>query len=254
MSKTVSITCRTVDAIIRYTTDGTGITEQSPIYSSPFAAEDGTIIMAKGFKDGLTPSDVASLEVGKPNTITDPSQILYAALTDGVVFYDRGEDYGDYNLTDGVLTRISAGMDDETKESTNWRYLIAQTSDLTDTAMSWCEASSVTGTTDSSIGAGLHNTNILVQRYGTNSDLPWYHVLAERMSTGKNWFIPSYTEAKNLAEVYDGIGDSDSWSSSYWTSTEYNSSEAYYVTISTGTISRTGKTNHIYNLRLIRRI
>lgn len=256
MSKTVSITCRTADAIIRYTTDGTGITEQSPIYSSPFSAEYGTIIMAKGFKDGLAPSDVASLKVGAL-TVTDPSQILYAALTDGVVFYDRGEEYGDYNLTDGVLTRISAGVDDETAESINWRYLIAQTEDLFaySEGIVWSTVLVSTGLKDHNYGAGLPNTNSLISMYSNNSDLIWSHVKNERLTTGKNWFIPSGSELGGMINNRDKISSENTWNGNYYASSTEASSTDCACKDANGTSYNIDKNRvNYFNWRLIRRI
>jgi len=57
---TVSITCSTVGATIRYTTNGSVPTSLSTIYKSPFTLSSSATVMARAFKSGMTDSDVAS--------------------------------------------------------------------------------------------------------------------------------------------------------------------------------------------------
>ena len=59
-AQSVRITCATSGATIRYTTNGTEPTANSPTYSSPINVSSTTTIKAKGFKNGWTPSSIAS--------------------------------------------------------------------------------------------------------------------------------------------------------------------------------------------------
>lgn len=59
-AQSVRITCATSGATIRYTTNGSEPTQNSPTYSSPINVSSTTTIKAKGFKNGWTPSSTAS--------------------------------------------------------------------------------------------------------------------------------------------------------------------------------------------------
>ncbi len=52
----VEITCSTQDATVRYTTDGSEPTTNSTVYSMPLHITETTLIKAKAFKEGATPS------------------------------------------------------------------------------------------------------------------------------------------------------------------------------------------------------
>jgi len=58
----VTLSCMTVDAVIRYTTDGSTPTSESPVYSSAIEIPVGTNVTIKaiGVKDGYADSDIAS--------------------------------------------------------------------------------------------------------------------------------------------------------------------------------------------------
>jgi hypothetical protein len=59
-SVTVTISCATSGATIRYTTNGTDPTSSSSVYSSPLTFTTTTTLKARAFKSGMTPSDVAT--------------------------------------------------------------------------------------------------------------------------------------------------------------------------------------------------
>jgi alpha-L-rhamnosidase len=58
----ITMTSETPGAHVRYTTDGSEPTEQSPEYTGPIRLTKATVIKARAFKDGLAPSIVASGE------------------------------------------------------------------------------------------------------------------------------------------------------------------------------------------------
>lgn len=57
---TVTISCTTSSATIRYTTDGSTPTETSPQYAAPISISTTTTLKARAWRSGWTPSDVAS--------------------------------------------------------------------------------------------------------------------------------------------------------------------------------------------------
>lgn len=59
-TQSVSISCATDGATLRYTLDGTDPTENSATYSTPLDINETTTVKAKAWKDGFDPSEVAS--------------------------------------------------------------------------------------------------------------------------------------------------------------------------------------------------
>lgn len=57
---TVSLSCRTPDAEIRYTTDGSEPNHKSALYTAPFAVSDSAVVKARAFKKGMKDSFTAS--------------------------------------------------------------------------------------------------------------------------------------------------------------------------------------------------
>jgi len=58
--QTVTVSCSTEGATIRYTTDGSEPTTTSTTYASPITIDATTTVKAKAFKDGMTDSDTAT--------------------------------------------------------------------------------------------------------------------------------------------------------------------------------------------------
>lgn len=77
--QTISITCADADAVIRYTTDGTEPTESSTIYSQPFTVNTTTTIMAKAWKEGMTPSFTATANISFPAQVANIAAFKAAA-------------------------------------------------------------------------------------------------------------------------------------------------------------------------------
>ena len=77
--QTISITCADADAVIRYTTDGTEPTENSTVYSQPFTVNTTTTIMAKAWKEGMTPSFTATANISFPAQVANIAAFKAAA-------------------------------------------------------------------------------------------------------------------------------------------------------------------------------
>lgn len=254
---TCTINCDTQDAIIRYTTNGNDPTESDTVYSIPFSVDAGTTVKAKAWKEGMNPSAVASAEA--PDELQPTSVPLGSVLSDGsVVIYDRGSSYGDYNLTGGVLTRLSAGTDDETATSNNWRFLIADSVDMEGNnggvgqnkpwAGSISEIDSLPGAT---LGYGLPNTNSIIEKIGSNQSYLWYQLNQKRQSTDYKWFVPVYEEAEHLYTAKGNaqieISDSIYWLSSLWMS------NTTMINMSNGEMGNVAPTSTDCRVRLLRR-
>jgi len=59
-AQSVALSCATSGAAIRYTTDGSAPSSSSTVYSGPISVSSTTTIKAKGFKSGMTDSDIAT--------------------------------------------------------------------------------------------------------------------------------------------------------------------------------------------------
>ena len=80
-TQTVTITCATPDAVIRYTTDGTVPTESSTVYSAPFTVSATTTITAKAWKANMIPSETASVTISFPEQVSNIAAFKAAAAT-----------------------------------------------------------------------------------------------------------------------------------------------------------------------------
>ena len=142
------------------------------------------------------------------------------ALPDGsVLFYDRGEGYGEYHIdANGYPARDDGLTDDGSGTSTNWRYLICDKSDLGDEAL-WGPGA-MKHTPETGIGYGSSNTDTMIELYPNN--YIWDDVQLKRGDTGFNWFVPSKDELNLVYLNKDTIvatGGDNFQSSDYWSST-----------------------------------
>ena len=79
--QTVTLTCADADAVIRYTLDDTEPTENSTVYSQPFTINSTTTIKAKAWKDGMTPSLIATATISFPEQVANIAAFKAAAAT-----------------------------------------------------------------------------------------------------------------------------------------------------------------------------
>lgn len=256
--ETIEMTCKTEGVEIRYTLDGSAPTEESTLYSGQFEVTPPVTIKARGYKEGLLVSDVASYEVEVPSVpVTVPM-----ALPDGsVLFYDRGTSYGEYKINDsGYPERTDGAVDGGGAGSQNWRYLICDQHDLDNGTFQWGPYGTNEGMTDSKykdMGYGLPNTNAMIAKYATNTSYWWRLIKEKRDNTGLNWFMPSRDELdlvyENRTVITGQGGDAFRIDTAYWSSSEKDSYIAWYQTFSSGFQNFTYK-NTSYHCRLLRRI
>ena len=211
-------------ADIRYTDDGTDPSESSTLYTSPVQAKHGDTIKARAYlNDSTLPSDIASITIDTtPITKTENIPVC-TELENGYIAYDRGEEYGDYNLSNGKLTRISDGTDDGSIYSENWRFLVIQKNilKLPDNVI-W-GPNILEDVKSIPIGYGKQNTEKMIGKYNNVSDYIWYYIYLERLRTGIDLFLPSSQEAGNIS---DNLAESGIIPSGmYVTSSEYSATD-----------------------------
>ena len=249
---TIKISCETQDAKIMYTTDDSEPTESSNLYSDVFEVDSPITIKARAFKEGYEPSDVAT-KTYTPVTVP-------MALPDGsVLFYDRGSQYGEYYIgDDGYPVRLTAGADDSSATSNNWRYLICDQAGLDSLRKQWGPRGTDEGLTGTAIGYGLPNTETMIAKYADNDTYWWKLIKGKRDSTSFKWFMPSLGELgimyDNMAVITDRGGDAFQTDTAYWSSSEGSSDTACYQYFSNGGQGSGRNKDNQYRCRLIRRI
>jgi hypothetical protein len=131
----------------------------------------------------------------------------------GIVFYDKG------SFSDG------------------WQYLEAAPSDQS-TGAKWGGFGTIVGGTSTAIGTGEENTSAIVSAYGNAEPYEnqteyaaklCYNLVLEGYS---DWFLPS-KDTLNLMYQQKGVIGGFS-TPSYWSSSEYDSSSAWYQWFATG--------------------
>ena len=97
---TIYMSCSDPDAEIRYTTDGSEPTKQSPVYSKSFIILKTTTIKAKAFKKGMVPSFVALRQFNRLNikstTFVTPPAERYGKDADIALMDGKKGAPGDY--------------------------------------------------------------------------------------------------------------------------------------------------------------
>lgn len=158
---------------------------------------------------------------------------LGTELFDGIIYYDRGAEYGKYNYNEATktLTRIDYAVDDGSRDTDAWRFLIVAKENLVAQSeeISWGEFRPLSNQrpdwreTNYEIGSGLNNTSIMLNYYGTESAYIWPKVKEEQNTTEQQWFVPSALELYELYKVKDELTNitfpSFTSDNSYWTST-----------------------------------
>ena len=115
-AQTVTITCTTDGATIRYTLDGTDPTENSPVYTEPLSVSVTTTLKAKAWKEGYDASAIATatytIEIPEPvlavapNTLSGFSYLADEGPSDSQSFTVSGS-----NLTANVVVTATEGFE-----------------------------------------------------------------------------------------------------------------------------------------------
>jgi subtilisin family serine protease len=144
-SVTVSISCTTSGATIRYTTDGTDPTSSSTQYTGPLTLTTTTTLKARAFKTGMTDSEVASViytvipKVATP-TFSQPTGTYIGSVTVSISC-----------TTSGATIRYTTNGFDPTSSSTQYTGPLILTTATTLKAKAF-----KTGMTDSDVASATY--------------------------------------------------------------------------------------------------
>ena len=112
-AQSVSISCTTENAEIRYTTDGTDPTESSSLYTSPLTINETTTVKAKAWKEGYTASNVASATYTFPTLLTIAEaralEVNEYAMVQGVVNFIDNRNIYVQDATGGICLFLNSG-------------------------------------------------------------------------------------------------------------------------------------------------
>ncbi len=134
-------------------------------------------------------------------------------------------------------------------DSTGQHGLICSAQDIEEAFM-WTEAKySVTGAKAAQIGGGAKNTFKIVQSQGDSGEYAARECYNFHDNGYYNWCLPSKDELNEMYKQKDVIGGFNTFS--YWSSTEYNHTVAWFQNFSSGEQIRAGKTSS-YAARPIR--
>ena len=126
-SVTVSLSCATSGATIRYTMDGSEPTSSSAVYSSPLTLTSATTVKAKAFKDGMTDSEVASATYA----VSAPSQVAAPSFSPPGGTYSGSVSVSFSCSTSGAVIRYTTDGSEPTSSSTAYTASVTLTTTTT---------------------------------------------------------------------------------------------------------------------------
>lgn len=136
----ITMTCETVGAVIYYTLDNSEPSLDSTEYTAPFKVSEPLKVKAKGFKEGLNPSDVSicavSIKVSAPIIKLENNKITIICATSGArIFYTADGTEPTVNSTEYITAFQIA------KESTIKAFAVNDNEGWIDSDISTFEAS-----------------------------------------------------------------------------------------------------------------
>ncbi len=183
-AQTVSITCSTTGATIRYTTNGSEPTENSTQYTKPLSVSENTTLKAKSYRSGWTPSSTATanytINVSTPTF--DPPGGTYASAQTVTITCS----------TPGATIRYTTNGSEPTESSTQCTTPLSVTENTTLKAK--CFKS---GWTPSSPASATYTINTMIfvpggsftmgdiREQGSSDELPTHTVTLNSFYIGK---------------------------------------------------------------------
>jgi hypothetical protein len=148
-AQSVSISCSTSGATIRYTTDGADPTSSSPIYTNPISVTSGSVtVKARAFKSGWNDSEVASATY----TIQLPQQVATPTFSPAPDTYSSAQSVTISCSTSDATIRYTLDGSTPTSSSTVYTNPISVgSSSVTVKARAFKD-----GMTDSNVASGTY--------------------------------------------------------------------------------------------------
>ncbi len=205
--QSIEILCATVDATIRYTTDGTDPTNISPIYTIPIEISVDITIKARAYKDGWMESEIA-----EANYIIDviPGEMIFvqggtfnptATYTVTLSSYYIGKyevTQAEYEAVMGTNPSSFGGNPDRPVERVSWFK-----------AIEYCNRLSIT---EGLTPAYSYST------YGTNPDnwpADWNMDSANHTNVSCNWSADGYRLPTEMEWMFAALGGNQSQGYTY---------------------------------------
>ncbi len=126
-AQTITISCATSGAVIRYTTDESEPNSTSAIYAGQINISKNTIIKAKAFKTGMNPSDTVTAAY----TILDNSTVATPAFSPAGGTYTSAQNVTISCVTAGATIRYTTDGSTPTSSSSQYTGAISVTSTKT---------------------------------------------------------------------------------------------------------------------------
>lgn len=229
----------------------------------------GSTVMARGFVYNTSPNPtLANMFVQAGSGLGGFSSAING-LVPGTTYYIRayasnatGTNYGNqvtFNTTSNTPYTIGlpgpAGgfvFYDKGSYTNGWRYLEAAPYDQSNGVVWGCNPTLI-GNTGTQLGDG-YNNSVLILSGCTSSNIAASICDTAIINSFSDWYLPSFYE---LDLMYDNLylmSIGNFTLNRYWSSSEYNSTSAYYLDYANGSWSTSnhGK-NNLYKVRAIRR-
>jgi hypothetical protein len=154
-AQSVTVSCATGGATIRYTTDGSEPSSTSTVYSTPVSVSVTTTIKAKAFNSGMTDSDTAS---GTYTISIPPGKVATPVFSPSAGTYSSAQSVAVSCATSGATIRYTTDGSEPSASSTPYSSPIGVSSTTTIKAKAF-----LSGMTDSDTASATYTINIPVK-------------------------------------------------------------------------------------------
>ena len=253
------VTVTNINPTSGYNTDSVNLTS---ITGTGFA----TGATVKLTKSGQPDVPCTGFTIASPNSITGGLCHITSATAGDWNIVVTNLDTGSGNLVDGfTVQEYSIGSTgpagglifyiNPNYEEDGWKYLEAAPSDQHDNIDWWDDYSNPTGATNTSIGAGLSNTNTIIGESNPGNTSAVGIAYNYSLNGYSDWFLPSIEELNLMRDnLYshtpDSLGNFEP--TGYWSSSEVSGTNAYRRSFTVGVEESKSKST-FYNIRVARR-
>lgn len=165
-AQSVTISCTTSGATIRYTTNGSDPTSSSTVYTGPITVSATTTIKAKAFQSGLMDSGIASATY----TISSTTQVAAPTFNPAGGTYSSAQSVSISCATSGATIRYTTNGSDPTSSSTTYTGPITISSTTTIKAKAF-----KSGMTDSAMASAVYTISTTPPPPGNKLLVGYWH-------------------------------------------------------------------------------